>query len=270
MELVIADINEQVYKYMQSDEFKGAYPRELLAKAYNQANCHVHRAMPWEHFQFFTALAAYAKKAGGDAFRWFNINWQAVYAGALKELEIFNDIANKMKREFTLFNRLFWVGHQMARRFLYKRGQAPKPFDVGQLVHANKVEKLNDLLNGRFSVLGLIHTNWEAEDEEQAYMINPNESEASRLKRQGAYHEILACVVILGAPTELSQESADKKLRVYSDEERAFALKFLIEAIGTSYVKKDLLKELKQSPDAFKRIRKDWVFPEILVSQFNL
>jgi hypothetical protein len=270
MELVIADINEQVYKYMQSDEFKGAYPRELLAKAYNQANCHVHRAMPWEHFQFFTALAAYAKKAGGDAFRWFNINWQAVYAGALKELEIFNDIANKMKREFTLFNRLFWVGHQMARRFLYKRGQAPKPFDVGQLVHANKVEKLHDLLNGRYLTLSLVHTNWEAENEDHAYMINPKESEASRLGRQKAYHEILACVVILGAPAELSPENADKKLRVYSDEDRAFALEFLTEAVGASYSKRDLLLELKESPAALKRVRKDWVFPEILVSQFNL
>lgn len=270
MELVISDINEQVYQYMISDEFKGAYPRELLAKAYNQANHHVHRAINWEHFQFLIALASYAKKAGGDAFRWFNIDWQAVYAGALKELEIFGDIANRMKREFTLFNRLFWVGHQMARRFLYKRGCAPKPFDVSQIVHANKVEKLKNVFGARYLSFGLIHTKWQDADDEYNWEVNPRESDIERLKRHSIPHEIMACVVILGAPTELSLENADKKYKVYSDEDRAFALEFLIEAVGKSYTKRDLLRELKHSPDVFKRIRKDWVFPEILVSQFDL
>lgn len=266
MDLSLSEINREVYQYMQSDEFKGAYPRELLAKVYNQANYHVHRAMTWEHFQFFTALTSYAKKAGGDAFRWFNIEWQTIYAGALKELELFGDIANKMKKEFSLFNRLFWVGHQMARRFLYKRGRAPAPFDVSQLLDKIKVEKLNDMLSGRFAILQLVRTEWRNEDEENAFMISIEENN----KRQETYHKILACVVILGAPTELSPEYANKKYKVYSDEDRAFALEFLTETVGTSYNKRELLRELKEKPDVFKRFRKDWVFPEILTSQFNL
>lgn len=266
MELALSDINKEVYQYMESDEFKGAYPRELLAKAYNQANYHVHRAITWEQFKFFTALASYAKKAGGDDFRWFNIDWQTIYAGALKELELFRDIANKVKREFSLFNRLFWVGHQMARRFLYKRGRAPAPFDVSQLVHANKVEKLKDIFGRGFFWLASVNTEWVEKDTEEAFMISEDEYH----KRQKTYQEILACVVILGAPTELYPENANKEHKVYSNEEQAYALELLTEAVGTSNIKKDLLRELKEMPSAFQRVRPDWVFPEILTSHFNL
>jgi hypothetical protein len=271
MDLTISGINKEVFEYMNSDEFKGAFPYELLANAYNQASYHIHRAISWEKFQFLTALAGYAKKVGGDAFRWTDLSWQTAYAGALKELEIFSSIAHQMKKKFYLFYRLFWAGHQMARRFLYKRGNAPAPMDMGQLFETQANEKLKDTYGKNYIALSRVETEWHNQDIESInFDANSSYVEKMIFKKQEEYHRLLSCVVILGAPLELSPNHAGKNYKVYSDEDRAFALEMIIKLIGESRDQKQLLQELRKNPNLVYRVCPDFNFPEILVSQFNL
>jgi|694.fasta_scaffold132727_3 hypothetical protein len=272
MDITISDINKEVFAYMNSDEFKGAFPYELLANAYNQANYHIHRAVSWERFQFLTALAGYAKKVGGDAFRWTNLSWQTAYAGALKELEIFSSIAFQMKKKFYLFYRLFWAGHQMARRFLYKRGNAPAPMDVNQLFEAQADGKLKDTYGKDYTLLPRVETEWLCQDLESSMDLNLDLSDLQKVlsKKQEEHDRLLSCVVILGVPLELSPNHAGKNYKVYSDEDRAFALEMIIKLIGESRDKKQLLQELRKNPNLVYKVRPDFNFPEILVSQFNL